>query len=106
MSSSYCPGKGTLSPSGEGGEGVWPSSEPASDARSLASFLACFSARRSRSLLSRFSFAIVVFLLPLEAIVRPSQIEVMRLSRADGRASQVPARTTEGPRAAPPAQLG
>jgi len=34
----------------------------------LASFLACFSMRRSRSLLSRASFAIVVFFLPVEAI--------------------------------------
>src|ERR1035437_2915021 len=37
-----------------------------------ASFLACLSSRRSRSLLSRVSFAIVVFSLPLEAMsVRP-----------------------------------
>ena len=40
------------------------------DAR-LASFLACFSCRRSRSLRSRLSFAIVVFLLPLEAMSGP-----------------------------------
>ena len=34
----------------------------------LASFLACFSRRRSRSLLSRASFAIVVFFLPVDAM--------------------------------------
>jgi hypothetical protein len=34
----------------------------------LASFLSCFSKRRSRSLLSRASFAIVVFFLPVEAM--------------------------------------
>jgi hypothetical protein len=42
--------------------------ESCADARFLASFLACFSCRRSRSLRSRLSFAIVVFLLPLEAM--------------------------------------
>ena len=40
-------------------------------ARFRASFLAFFSSRRSRSLRSRLSFAIVVFLLPLEAMLVP-----------------------------------
>jgi hypothetical protein len=35
----------------------------------LARFLACLSRRRSRSLLSRVSFAIVVFLLPVDAML-------------------------------------
>ena len=39
-----------------------------SAARFLASFLICFSCRRSISFRSRLSFAIVVFLLPLEAM--------------------------------------
>ena len=38
----------------------------------LACFLASFSTRRSRSRLSRASFAIVVFFLPVDAIVRRS----------------------------------
>jgi hypothetical protein len=42
----------------------------------LASFLACFSARRSRSLLSRASFAIVVFFLPAEAMCARPFLEV------------------------------
>src|SRR5215211_566182 len=44
------------------------SARSAAAARFLASFLACFRWRRSRSLRSRLSFAIVVFLLPLEAM--------------------------------------
>jgi hypothetical protein len=39
------------------------------DACFLASFLACFSSRRSTSLRSRLSFAIVVFLLAVDAIL-------------------------------------
>ena len=42
----------------------------------LASFLARFSTRRSRSLLSRASFAIVVFLLPVEAMCDSPFVEV------------------------------
>ncbi|MGZ4232143.1 MAG: hypothetical protein ACXVVQ_12035 [Solirubrobacteraceae bacterium] len=38
------------------------------EARFLASFFACLSTRRSRSLLSRLSFAIVVFFFPREAM--------------------------------------
>ena len=38
------------------------------EARFLASFFACLSSRRSRSLLSRLSFAIVVFFFPREAM--------------------------------------
>ena len=42
----------------------------------LASFLACFSTRRSRSLLSRASFAIVVFFLPVEAMSASPFLEI------------------------------
>src|SRR5450432_158323 len=48
----------------------WPGYS--AEARFLASFLAALSKRRSRSLLSRVSFAMVVFFLPREAmLVRP-----------------------------------
>src|SRR5438105_6771976 len=55
------------------------------DARLRASFLACFSIRRSRSLASRASLANVVFRLPLEAIAAPpSSWEFHRRARAPG----------------------
>jgi hypothetical protein len=49
--------------------GAWPKGAASVDeARFLASFFACLSNRRSRSLLSRLSFAIVVFFFPREAM--------------------------------------
>jgi hypothetical protein len=45
----------------------------------LERFLACFSSRRSRSLLSRFSFAIVVFFLPVEAMHVRSFVDLERV---------------------------
>src|SRR5947207_14565149 len=51
----------------------------------LACFLACFSRRRSRSLLSRVSFAIVVFFLPVEAMRVRSFVGLERVN--DGPAS-------------------
>src|SRR5215211_4559182 len=62
-------------------------------ARFLASFLAFFSNRRSRSLRSRLSFAIVVFLLPLEAMrVLPSCGVRARRRRARARRRRARAR--------------
>ena len=57
------------------------------DARFLASFRACLSSRRWTSLRSRLSFAIVVFLFPLEAISGPPVPEVR--ARHDVRADSV-----------------
>src|SRR5918911_1868355 len=53
------------------------------DASFLAAFLACFSIRRSRSLFSRVSFDMVVFLVPLDPMHVPSCIEGGAGGRAD-----------------------
>src|SRR4029079_5100700 len=66
--------------------------ESSAAARFLASFLAFFSSRRSRSLRSRLSFAIVVFLLPVEAMRVPLELwSSKRVDAAHGRADGRPA---------------
>jgi hypothetical protein len=65
----------------------------ASAARFLASFLACFCSRRSRTALSRLSFAIVVFLFDLDAIHSALLVE-FRARRS--RASQSVRRSSNG----------
>ena len=61
-------GESTIS-LGESTMSLGESSGSSAAARFLASFLTCFSCRRSISLRSRLSFAIVVFLFPLEAML-------------------------------------
>jgi hypothetical protein len=58
------------------------SDRSAAAAAFLASFLACLSRLRSRSRLSRLSFAIVVFFLPLEAMF-PSEVVAYALRAAE-----------------------
>ena len=50
------------------GASVGPLGGPAAAACFLASFLACFRSRRSRTAVSRLSFAIVVFFLDFDAM--------------------------------------
>src|SRR5207248_1684961 len=84
--SADAPTSGADSPASRAGASVGVtlgSPRSCAEACLLASFFACFSSRRARSLFSRSRFAIVVFFLPVEAMALPGSAERQRVRSTD-----------------------